>query len=111
MEEWIKQAISYKAGNGRGAQAEVARLLTDECGWPAGRGKLNKLCKGGQNISAKDMYDISFVTGYPIPPSNDGDKALSDFMELYKAAPPHIRSAALELASLFLQKSKQNNAY
>lgn len=107
MKSWIAKAIIYKAGEGRGAQAEIARLLAEQRKWPDTRGKLNKLLSGAQTITAVDMYDISAVTGYPLPASETGDALLDDFMEAYKRATHKQRAIALAAARVILEKSTE----
>lgn len=105
MREWIKKAITYKTGDGYGSQTAVVTLLAENCGWTPTRGKLNKLISGRQELSASDMYDISLVTGYPVPPSRTGDENLDAFLELYNRTPEKHRKTALDAAMVYMKAS------
>lgn len=103
MQDWIKQAIAFKAGDGYGSQTAVVSLLAEKCGWTPTRGKLNKLLSGRQEPSASDLYDISYVTGYPVPPSKTPDEKLSEFLQLYSQADEIHRSVALDAAMVYIK--------
>ena len=68
FENWVSTAIQH----GKISQAELARQLHQRFGWADDRSMVNKIIKGKRDISAKEMFEISQITGYPLPPAKDG---------------------------------------
>lgn len=62
--QWVKEVLEEK----RLGQAELARRIQDRFKKPFDRSIINKLVLGKRVLSAEEMFEISEVTGHPIPP-------------------------------------------
>lgn len=61
--DWVEAALEHSQLK----QAEAARRLSQRFGWPDDRSVINKILKGRRMLDAKEMLDISEVTGFPLP--------------------------------------------
>lgn len=66
FKEWLAAALNH----GEIKQAELSRQLHQRFGWADDRSVVNKILKGRRDISAKEMFEISQITGYPLPAKN-----------------------------------------
>ena len=61
--DWVKNAVDHSGLS----QAEIARRLHKRFGWRDDRTIINKILKTNRGVKAKEMMDISDVTGFPLP--------------------------------------------
>lgn len=60
---WVEAALAHS----KLKQAEVSRRLSQRFGWRDDRSLLNKIIKGRRILDAKEMIEISEITGFPLP--------------------------------------------
>lgn len=60
---WVEAALAHSQLK----QAELARQLSHRFGWREDRSVINKILKGRRMLDAKEMLDISEITGFPLP--------------------------------------------
>lgn len=66
FENWVLDALK-SAGL---SQAELSRQLHQRFGWADDRSVVNKIVKRKRDVSAKELFDISQITAYPLPDKN-----------------------------------------
>ncbi|AII27771.1 hypothetical protein B9J07_12905 [Sinorhizobium sp. LM21] len=66
FEKWVEAALKH----GQLSQAELARQLHQRFGWADDRSVINKILKSRRDVSAKEMFEISQITGFPLPAKN-----------------------------------------
>lgn len=63
FEKWVLSALE----SANLSQAELSRQLHQRFGWADDRSVVNKIVKRKREVSAKELFDISQITGYPLP--------------------------------------------
>lgn len=63
MRDWVVKAVE----DSRLSQADIVRRLHSQCGWSDNKTIFNKIYTGKRELGAQEMFDISQVTGVPIP--------------------------------------------
>lgn len=100
MKEWVVKAMEHAGLK----QAEMTRRLHTQFGWSENRSIFNKIITGERGLGAKEMYEISKLTAFPIPPDPLLTGQVAELFKLLGRSKSEDQEFALQIAIDYLSR-------